>query len=370
MQEGHMRNLVVAILALLSFSALSAPLPLEKIKLPAGFQIQLHASGIGSARQMALGEKGTLFVGTSGDKVHAVTHEGKVIELATGLIRPNGVAFKDGALYVAEIHRVLRFDQIEGFLEKGGDLKRTLKPVVVFDKLPTDGHHGMRHIGFGPDGLLYLGIGAPCNVCERADERYASISRINLKKGTLEVFAKGVRNTVGFDWNPRNGELWFSDNGRDWLGDDSPPDELNVAGSAGLHFGFPYCHGTGVADPEFGNKKNCAQTRTATLPLGPHVAALGIAFYQGKAFPESYRDRVFIAEHGSWNRSEPIGYRISSVRIVNNKPMGYEIFAEGWLPVGEKSPWGRPVDVLVTRDGSLLVSDDHAGVIYRFTARR
>jgi len=263
------------------------------------------------------------------------------------------------ALYVSAVDRVLRFDDIEDRLTSPP------KPVVVTDRLPKDRHHGWKFIAFGPDGKLYVPVGAPCNICEPDANRYANIMRMNPDGSGLETFARGVRNSVGFDWDPRTHELWFTDNGRDWLGDDSPPDELNHAPKAGMHFGFPYCHGGTISDPEFGRRRPCADFTPPAQNLGPHVAALGMRFYTGTQFPEAYRNQILIAEHGSWNRSKKIGYRVSLVRMENGKGVAYEPFATGWLQ-GE-TPWGRPADVLVMPDGSLLVSDDYAGAIYRIT---
>jgi glucose/arabinose dehydrogenase len=341
-------------------------LPLENIKLPPGFRIDVFAFGLGGARSLALGARGTLFVGTRDEgKVYAVVDrdgDGRADEtftLASGLHSPNGVAFRDGALYVAEISRVLRYDDVEARLSDPP------RPAVVNDTFPTDEHHGWKFIRFGPDGKLYVPVGAPCNVCERDDERYASLMRMNADGTTLEVFASGVRNTVGFDWHPETAELWFTDNGRDWLGDDRPPDELNRAPEAGLHFGFPYVHGKDILDPKYGRKGIPARFTPPARELGPHVAALGMRFYTGGMFPAEYRGRVFIAEHGSWNRTAPIGYRVTSVKLDGNEAVSYEVFAEGWLQ-GRKA-WGRPVDVLVMPDGALLVSDDRAGAVYRIT---
>jgi glucose/arabinose dehydrogenase len=282
-----------------------------------------------------------------------------VTTVARGLNMPNGVAFRDGALYVAEVHRVLRYDGIDDALGDPPD------PVIVNDTFPHDRHHGWKFIRFGPDGRLYVPVGAPCNVCDPEDERYASLMRMNPDGAGLEVFAHGIRNTVGFDWDPETGELWFTDNGRDWLGDDLPPDELNHAPVPGMHFGFPYCHGEGIPDPEHGKTVDCGDYTPAARALGPHVASLGMRFYAGTMFPEAYRHRIFIAEHGSWNRSAPLGYRITMVQLRDNQAVGYEPFAEGWLRDGKA--WGRPVDLLVLPDGSLLVSDDRAGAIYRIT---
>jgi glucose/arabinose dehydrogenase len=291
----------------------------------------------------------------------------EVHTIASGLRSPNGVAWKDGALYVAEISRVLRFDGIDD------KLASPPKPVVVTDAYPKDGHHGWKFIRFGPDGKLYVPVGAPCNVCDEKNPIYASITRIVVPQGgpqggQPEIVARGVRNTVGFDWHPKTRELWFTDNGRDWLGDDAPPDELNRAPKAGLHFGFPYCHAGTIADPEFGKARPCSQFTPPARTLGPHVAALGMRFYTGTMFPEAYRNQIFIAEHGSWNRSQPLGYRVTLVRLQGDKAVSYEPFAQGWLEGGEA--WGRPVDVEVMPDGSLLVSDDRAGAIYRITYKK
>jgi len=317
---------------------------------------------------MTLSPQGTVFVGNrAGDKVYAVVdadRDGKaetVYTIASGLDTPNGVAFRDGALYVAEISRILRFDEIEK------TLSHPPQPVVVNDDFPKDNSHGWKFIAFGPDGKLYVPVGAPCNICERSDPVYASITRINPDGTGREIFAHGVRNSVGFDWHPRTGELWFTDNGRDWMGDDLPADELNHAPRPGMHFGFPYVHQGDVPDPEYGLGKKPAEFTLPVRKLGPHVAALGMRFYTGKMFPEEYRGHIFIAEHGSWNRSAPIGYRITLVRLSGSQAVSYETFAEGWLQ--GRQAWGRPVDVLVMPDGALLVSDDKAGVIYRIVYR-
>jgi len=339
-------------------------LPLEQVKLPPGFEISIYAADVPNARSMTLSSNGILFVGNrGGDNVYAVVDRDKdnradeVITVATDLNMPNGVAFRDGALYVAEVDRILRFDNIEE------NLRNPPEPVVVNDSYPSDTHHGWKFIRFGPDGKLYVQVGAPCNVCKREDERYASITRMNPDGSGVEVYAHGVRNSVGFDWNPETNELWFTDNGRDWLGDNLPPDELNHAPRKGMHFGFPYYHGNDISDPEFGSERKLEEFTPPAQELGPHVAALGMRFYTGTMFPEDYRNQIFIAEHGSWNRSVPIGYRITLVRLKENTPVSYEVFAEGWLE--GRSAWGRPVDILVMPDGALLVSDDKADVIYR-----
>lgn len=350
-------------------SAPAQSLPLDRMKLPPGFEISVYAANVPNARSLALSPKGILFVGTrTAGNVYAVIDRDQdhradeVITIARGLNMPNGVAVRNGSLYVAEVNRILRYDDIEN------RLVNPPAPVVVIDTLPRDRHHGWKFIAFGPDGMLYVPVGAPCNVCERSDPRYASILRMRPDGTGLEVYAHGVRNTVGFDWHPETHELWFTDNGRDWLGDDLPPDELNVASEAGRHFGFPYCHGGDIPDPEFGSRRRCEEFVAPAVKLGPHVAALGMRFYTGTLFPAEYRNSIFIAEHGSWNRSTPIGYRLTRVRVENNRAVSYEVFAEGWLQ-GNRA-WGRPVDVLVMPDGSLLVSDDQANAIYRITYTR
>ena len=358
------KRLAVFILLLAASLAASArDLPLDKIKLPPGFKISLYADDVPGARSMALSPDGTLFVGTRGSRVYALPNRKQnkkadgVIVLADDLATPNGVAFRDGALYVAEVNRILRFDGIEA------KLHNPPKPVVVNDRFPGDNHHGWKFIRFGPDGLLYVPVGAPCNICEPDPARYAAIFRMKPDGTALEQYARGVRNTVGFDWHPDTDELWFTDNGRDWFGNNAPPDELNHAPRPGMHFGYPYCHGKAIADDEFGAKRACGEFTPAAMELGPHVASLGMRFYTGGMFPESYRKQIFIAEHGSWNRIPPIGYRITLVRLKDGKAASYETFAEGWL--GTLAAWGRPVDVQVMPDGALLVSDDKAGVIYR-----
>jgi glucose/arabinose dehydrogenase len=354
----------LSMLGVIAWPAPSLGLPLEQIKLPPGFEISIYASGVENARSMSLSPNGTLFVGTrSAGNVYAIVDRNgdfqadDVIKLARGLNSPNGVAFRDGTLYVAEVNRVIRFDNIESHLT------RSSQPVVINDQFPKDGHHGWKFIRFGPDGLLYVPVGAPCNICQRNPDRYAVIMRMRPDGTGLETFARGIRNTVGFDWHPMTKELWFTDNGRDWLGDDQPPDELNHAPQPGMHFGFPYCHGGDLPDQDLGSKHKCSEFTAPVQKLAPHVAALGMRFYTGTMFPESYRQQIFIAEHGSWNRSTPVGYRITLVRLDHNRAVSYEPFAEGWLQNGR--PWGRPADVLVMPDGSLLVSDDRADVIYR-----
>ena len=345
-------------------------LPLDKIKLPPGFAISVFADNVPNARAMALGDKGTLFVGSMrAGNVYAVrTGASKAVEtlvIASGLTLPVGVAFRDGALYVSAVDRIIRYDNIEA------NLANPPRPVIVSDHFPADTHHGWKFIAFGPDGMLYVPVGAPCNVCDPDSSRYANIMRIRVDKGAAaapEVFARGVRNSVGFDWHPETRELWFTDNGRDWLGDDRPDCELNHAPRRDMHFGFPYCHAGDIRDPEFGGLRACTEFSPPAVKLGPHVAPLGMRFYTGSMFPAEYRNNIFVAEHGSWNRKHKIGYRIKRVALAGNQAVKHEVFADGWLQ-GETA-WGRPVDVLVMPDGALLVSDDQAGAIYRISYKR
>jgi glucose/arabinose dehydrogenase len=362
-----MRRIVgTAFFIVCAYAAGTAHAQLERIRLPPGFVISVFADNLPNARSMSPGARNTLFVSTRSEgKVYAVQHDGlkatRVHTIASGLNMPNGVAFRDGALYVAEVNRILRFDGIEDRLDNPP------KPVVISDRFPSETHHGWKFIRFGPDGKLYVPVGAPCNVCERDADRYALIARIAPDGGGYEVFARGVRNSVGFDWHPQTKSLWFTDNGRDMLGDELPSDELNHASKPGLHFGFPYCHQGDLADPEFGRKRACSEFTAPAVKLGPHVASLGMRFYTGAMFPAEYRNSIFIAEHGSWNRTKRIGYRIKRVVIDGDKAIRQEVFAEGWLEDERAS--GRPVDVEVMPDGALLVSDDQAGVIYRISYR-
>lgn len=338
---------------------------LSAIKLPTGFSISVYAE-VDNARSMALSPEGTLYVGNrNGNKVYAVKDtDGDFIAdkkwvLDSGLNMPNGVALKDGDLYVAEVSRILKFTDIENKLDNPGE------PTVVYDKFPTETHHGWKYISFGPDGKLYVPVGAPCNICESEDSIFAAIHRMNADGTGLELFASGVRNTVGFTWHPETKDLWFTDNGRDMLGDDIPPCELNSAPTAGMHFGYPYCHGGTIKDPEFGDKRACDEFVKPMQNLGAHVAPLGLKFYTGNMFPAEYKNQIILAEHGSWNRSKKSGYKLSIVKLQDGKVVSYEPFVTGWLDEEAQKASGRPVDVLQMPDGSLLVSDDQAGKIYR-----
>lgn len=348
-------------------ACIGGELPQDNLKLPPGFSIAIYAE-VPNARSMTLSTTGVLFVGNRDrDNVYAVVDEDKdgkgdkVFTIDSGLDSPNGVAFRNGSLYVAENSRILRYDDIEN------KLANPPEPVVVKDDFPSDRSHGWKFIAFGPDDKLYVPVGAPCNVCERENPIYSSITRMNPDGSGFEVFAHGVRNTVGFAWHPQTKDLWFTDNGRDMMGDDMPADELNHAPRAGMHFGFPYVHQGDVLDPKFGEGKKVSDYVPPARKLGPHVAALGMRFYTGTMFPAEYRNQIFIAEHGSWNRSTPLGYRVMLVTLQGNNAISYEPFIEGWLQ--GRSAWGRPVDVLVMPDGALLISDDKASVIYRVTYR-
>jgi glucose/arabinose dehydrogenase len=348
----------------------SAELPINSIKLPKGFVIEIYAE-VENARSMALSPSGTLFVGNRGeDKVYAVQDTDgdfkadKKFILASGLKMPNGVAFKDGDLYIAEKNKISKISKVESNLSAPPSLQ------VVYDKFPTDDSHGWKYIAFGPDGKLYVPVGAPCNICEPSNPVYASITRMNPDGTGFEIFASGIRNTVGLTWHPVTKNIWFTDNGRDRLGDDVPPCELNTATQKGQHFGYPYCHGGLIKDPEFGNKRPCSDFVKPVQALGAHVAPLGLKFYTGGQFPAEYKNQVFIAEHGSWDRSRKVGHRLVLVNVDDNgKASSYDTFASGWLDETTQKVWGRPVDMIQMKDGSMLVSDDYADVIYRISYR-
>lgn len=340
---------------------------LADLKLPAGFEIAIFAKDVENARSMCLSPGGTLFVGTrSKGDVYAIVDEDKdfkadkVYTLATDLNMPNGVAFKDGSLYVAEVDRILRFDDIEN------NLDNPPKYEVITNKYPSAKHHGWKYIAFGPDDKLYVPVGAPCNICESKKKIFNSITRINPDGTDLEVVHEGVRNTVGFTWHPETKEMWFTDNGRDWMGDDMPSCELNRAPKDFLHFGYPYCHQGDTPDPDYGEGKSCEDYVAPAQNVGPHVAPLGCEFYTGAQFPSDYQGQIFVAEHGSWNRTKKSGYKLSMATLEGNKVTSYKPFVEGWLEADE-SVWGRPVDVELLPDGSMLLSDDYANVIYRIT---
>lgn len=338
-----------------------ADVDLDDIKLPRGFAIEIYAH-VPNARSLALGYNDVVFVSNRrASSIYALVPSGdanpQVIEVARDLDTPNGIAFHNTDLYVAETDRLLVYRNIMA------GLTQLPAPEVINVELPGERHHGWRYIGFGPDGKLYISIGVPCNICDRDSEGFAQIWRMNADGSGKEIFARGVRNSVGFTWHPDTGEMWFTDNGRDMLGDNLPADELNRAARPGLHFGYPFCHGGDLLDPEFGGGQHCENYVAPVQKLGPHVAALGLEFYTGDMFPPEYNGQLFIAEHGSWNRSKKIGYRVMLVTFEDGEPDSYDEFARGWHK-GDKVS-GRPVDLLVMPDGSLLVSDDHAGLVYR-----
>ncbi len=368
-----MKKLVLATSVLFLFfsgscKAQSAEEICKKIELPEGFKISVYAEGVENARSLAIGDKGTVFVGNrTEDRVYALVDtdqdfkaERKIV-IADDLEMPNGVAFHKGDLYVAEVDKIWKYTNIEE------NLNNVPEAELVSDAFPSDRHHGWKYIAIGPDEKLYVPVGAPCNVCLEENELYSTICRMDLDGKNLEVYAEGVRNSVGFDWHPITNELWFTDNGRDMMGDDIPADELNRTTTKGQHFGFPFCHQGDLSDPQYGSQRSCEEFIPPVQKLGPHVAGLGVIFYQGNQFPEEYHNQVFIAEHGSWNRSTKIGYRISLVKLDGNNSLGYETFASGWLADNKEEVYGRPVSLLELKDGSLLVSDDYSDLIYRIS---
>lgn len=355
----------------LATSLQARDLPLDRLQLPAGFQID-QVAAVENARQMARMDapdgQGILFVGSR--------RVGKVVALrdnngdgyyeqqyliARGLDLPTGVAVRGNDLYVAEVDKIWRYPDLAKRLENPP------APQLVTDQLPDESHHGWKYLKFGPDGWLYFNIGAPCNICLSDDRRFASILRLNVDNGEQQIVAEGVRNSVGFTWHPVDKSLWFTDNGRDHMGDDLPDDELNRTTQTGLHFGYPYVHADGVTDPRFGGLAS-GNYQPPKLGLGAHVAPLGLTFYRGQQFPKATENTLFIAEHGSWNRSLKVGYQVTRVETRDGEVIGHEPFITGWLQ-GQRH-WGRPVDVLTDHDGSLLISDDYAGAIYRVTYKQ
>lgn len=345
----------------------STDLALLDLNLPDGFDIKVYARGVDGARSMDMGPDGTLFVGTRNEnKVYAIQDTDgdmvaeKVMVLDTMEV-PNGIAIRNGDLYVAQVGSLWKYPKIESQL--GGEINKEL----VYDDYPTEFHHGWKYIAFGPDDKLYVPVGAPCNICNPTeDERFATITRMDPDGSNREIYAKGVRNSVGFTWDD-NGEMWFTDNGRDMLGDDIPPCELNHITEPGQHFGYPFCHGGTVKDPEFGDLRPCSDFVPPAQALDAHVAPLAIKFKSGSMFPASYNGKAFVAEHGSWNRSKKIGYRIMLADIQNGEVQSMEPFIDGWLNDETQKVTGRPVDLLWMKDGSLLISDDYGDAIYRVT---
>jgi len=365
-----MKNLKVVLIffGILLGNMVYADVQLDLVELPPGFSIDIYAEGVENARQMARGSAGTIFAGSRrAGKLWAVTdadgdqRADQVRLIAEDLKMPSGLEFLDGSLYVGAVEKILRFDNIESLLDQPPE------PVVLTDTLPDKKHHGWKYLRFGPDGKLYVPIGIPCNICE--EEGFGEIRRMNPDGSEIETFAEGVRNSVGLAFHPDNGQLWFTDNGKDRLGDDIPADELNHAPRAGMHFGIPYCHQGDLLDEEFGKNKSCDDYTPPVAKLDPHAAALGLVFYTGAMFPAEYKNRLFITQHGSWNRSKKVGYQILVLDVqADGKVLNKKVFASGWLQ--DEASWGRPNDVLVMPDGALLVSDDQAGVIYRISYTR
>ena len=364
-QPAEMANSTLAPIAQPPAAKAPGEIPIDKLKVPPGFKLSLWAHGLNNARVMTWGDKGTLFVSSRvAGNVYAVQDRGgqrEVKVIAKGLNLPNGIAFKDGTLYVAEVSRITRMTGIEDKLDSPPPME------VVYDTLPKDLPHGWKYLAFGPDGKLYFNIGAPCNICVPPDT-HANISRVNAHGTGFEYVAHGVRNSVGFDWHPVTRELYFATHARDWLGDDVPSDRLDVASKKGMHFGFPFCHQGDILDPEFGRGRSCGEFVKPLLKTGPHVAGNGVQFYTGTMFPGEYKNRLFLAQRGSWNRTQKSGFRVMTVTLNAGGAPKYEVFAEGWLQGNEI--WGRPVYTQQMKDGSLLISDDYAGAIYRVAYQR
>ena len=344
-------------------AAAADKIPLDQLKVPKGFNLELYASGMPNARSLALGSKGTVFVGSRlQDKVYAITnkngkHEAKV--LVSGLYRPNGVAFKDGTLYIAELSQISKIDNVEDKLDSSP------KPVVIYNDLPKDEAHGWKFLAIGPDNKLYVEIGQPGNNVLH-DKDHGQLRRLNLDGSGAEVIAFGVRHSVGFDWNPTTKELYFSDNGRDWMSEDVPEDKLNRLTKVGQDFGAPYCYQGNIPDPEFGWGHSCSEFVPPILLTGPHSAGLGLRFYTGSMFPAKYKNAIFLARHGSWNRTKKFGGDILVVYLNKDGTVkSSEVFLTGFLQ--NNNYIGRPVDVMNMPDGSMLISDDWNGAVYRLT---
>ena len=337
---------------------------LDYLSTPKNFRVQVLSNKVVGARSLTKSRDGVIYIGTRKEGVVYALYDSngdtipdKTQVVISELNSPNGVAYHNKDLYIAEIDRVIVLRNIDE------NFRNSPKYEIVIKQLPNSEHHGWRYLKVGPDSKLYLSIGAPCNVCE-LNYPFGSIARMNLDGSDFEVIATGIRNSVGFSWSPLDNSLWFTDNGRDWLGDNAPADELNHLSGTTNNFGFPYCHAGEILDPIFGKGRQCTSYANPAIKLAPHAAALGITFYTGSMFPSEYKQKIFIAEHGSWNRKEPIGYRITTVELKDNQAVNYEVFAEGWLDKSG-SPLGRPLDILEMNDGSLVVSDDLSGTIYR-----
>ncbi len=371
-KQGMPESMATSTLAPLAGKLTVTPateIPIDRIKLPPGFKVDVWATGLPGGRAMALGDEGKIYVGTRAlGRVYEVTDNGKertVRTVVDKLVQPSGVAFRNGALYVMAINKVLRFDGIEK------------NPTVVATdltdkfKLPPEQHHNWKYIAFGPDGKLYVPFGGPCNICELPTPEYAQIRRYDPDGSGMEVIARGVRNSVGFDWHPTTTELWFSNHGRDWMGDDQPNDTLNRVRTTGLNFGFPHCHQGDLPDPDVKKADACAGVEKPVALMGPHTATMGVTFYTGELFPAEYRNVLFNARKGSWNRTKKIGYDVVMVKAsADGKDAAIVPFMTGFMNEADQSFWGRPAYLLQLRDGSLLVSDEQLGAIYRVTYAR
>ena len=363
MQQADCYTAGMKWVSLVSVLALALAIPAAGEGISPGFSMSIYTDEVPNARQMAEAESGILFVGTRrAGRLYAVvpSAEGapEVVTFAKGLTMPSGLALFGEDLYVAALDRILRYPDI------ATNFRESPTPEVITDALPDKYHHGWKYLAVGPDGYLYVPVGAPCNICKSADERFASILRMDPRTGETTVYAHGVRNSVGLAWHPETNELWFTDNGRDMMGDDIPPEEVNRVTKAGAHYGYPHIHGTAILDPEYGEGHDPADYVAPEVEIQAHAAAIGMDFYTGERFGPDYSNALFIAEHGSWNRSSKVGYRVSVIRFVAGEPV-YSPFVDVWLE-GEKAS-GRPADVLMAHDGTLLISDDQGGRIYRVT---
>jgi len=347
----------------------ASEIPIDKLKLPPGFKIEVWATGMPGARAMARGDNGKIYIGTRAiGRVYELSDNGKERSsrvVVDKLVQPAGVAFKNGSLYVMAINKVLRYDGIEK--------NPTVAPVDLTAKfnLPPEQHHNWKYIAFGPDGKLYVPFGAPCNICELPTPEYAQIRRYNPDGSGMEVLATGVRNSVGFDWHPTTKQLWFTNHGRDWMGDDKPNDTLSRMQKTGLNYGFPHCHQGNMPDDVIKKDNPCAGVEQPVALMGPHSAVMGMKFYTGNMFPAEYKNAAFVARKGSWNRNQKIGYDVVMVKSsADGKNAKVTPFITGFMNPADQSFWGRPAYLLQMPDGSMLISDEQLGAIYKVTYKK